>query len=76
MFSNFLDIYLEVKLEKEMATQSSSLAWRIPGTEEPGGLQSVEWQRVTEHLSSRQSLGSNELSLMAGDKLVLSPSPR
>ena len=58
-----------------MATQSSSLAWRIPGTEEPGGLQLMEWQRVTEHLSSRQSLGSNELSLMAGDKLVLSPSP-
>ena len=27
-------------LEKEMATHSSILAWRIPGTEEPGGLQS------------------------------------
>ena len=28
-------------LEKEMATHSSVLAWRIPGTEEPGGLPSV-----------------------------------
>ena len=28
-------------LEKEMATHSSVLAWRIPGTEEPGGLQSM-----------------------------------
>ena len=27
--------------EKEMATHSSILAWRIPGTEEPGGLQSM-----------------------------------
>ena len=29
-------------LEKEMATSSSILAWRIPWTEEPGGLQSIE----------------------------------
>ena len=28
-------------LEKEMATHSSVLAWRIPGTEEPGGLWSM-----------------------------------
>ena len=28
-------------LEKEMATHSSTLAWRVPGTEEPGGLQSM-----------------------------------
>ena len=32
--------------EKGMATHSSILAWRIPWTEEPGGLQSVESQRV------------------------------
>ena len=30
-----------VLLEKEMATHSSILAWRIPGTEEPGGLLAV-----------------------------------
>ena len=33
-------------LEKGMATHSSILAWRIPWTEEPGGLQSMESQRV------------------------------
>ena len=32
--------------EKEIATHSSVLAWRIPWTEEPGGLQSMELQRV------------------------------
>ena len=33
-------------LEKEMATHSSILAWRIPWTEEPGGLQTMGSQRV------------------------------
>ena len=33
-------------LEKEMATHSSVLAWRIPGTGEPGGLPPMESQRV------------------------------
>ena len=33
-------------LEKEMATHSSILAWKIPWMEEPGGLQSLESQRV------------------------------
>ena len=33
-------------LEKEMATHSSTLAWKIPWTEEPGRLQSMESQRV------------------------------
>ena len=33
-------------LEKEMATHSSVLAWRIPGTGEPGGLQSMGSLRV------------------------------
>ena len=36
----------EDPLEKGMATHSSTLAWRIPWTEEPGGLQSMGWQRV------------------------------
>ena len=36
----------EYLLEKEMATQSSILAWKIPWTEEPGGLQSMGLQRV------------------------------
>ena len=33
-------------LEKEMATHSSVLVWKIPWTEEPGGLQSMESQRT------------------------------
>ena len=33
-------------LEKEMATHSSTLAWKIPRTEETGGLQSMGSQRV------------------------------
>ena len=33
-------------LEKEMATHSSVLAWRIPWTGEPGGLLSMGWRRV------------------------------
>ena len=36
---------LEEPLEKEMATHSSILAWKIPWMEEPGGLQSVGSQR-------------------------------
>ena len=37
---------LEDLLEKEMATYSSILAWEIPWTEEPGGLQFMGLQRV------------------------------
>ena len=33
-------------LKKEMATKSSIIAWEIPRTEEPGGLQSMGWQRI------------------------------
>ena len=36
----------EDPLEEEMATHSSILAWKIPWTEEPGRLQSMESQRV------------------------------
>ena len=48
----------EDPLEKEMATHSRILAWRIPWTEEPGGLQSMGLQRVghnleTEHKARR-----------------------
>ena len=37
---------LEDALEKEMATHSRILAWKIPWTEEPGGLHSMGPQRV------------------------------
>ena len=36
----------EYPLEEGMTTHSSVLAWRIPSTEEPGGLQSMGWHRV------------------------------
>ena len=36
----------EDTLERGMATHSSILAWRIPRTKEPGGLQFMGWQRV------------------------------
>ena len=39
------DISKHIRLEKEMATHSSILAWEIPWTEEPGGLQSVGLQK-------------------------------
>ena len=41
-----LSLGQEDPLEEGMATQSSILAWRIPMTEEPGGLQSMGSQRV------------------------------
>ena len=43
----------EDPLEKEMATHSSILAWRIPCTEEPGRLQSMGLQRVGHDLATK-----------------------
>ena len=44
----------EDPLEEDKATLSSILAWRIPWTEERGGLQSIELQRVGKRLSTAQ----------------------
>ena len=46
-----LSLGQEDPLEKEKASHSSILAWEIPWTEEPDGLQSLGWQEsdVTEH---------------------------
>ena len=48
----------EDPLEKEMATCSSILAWRIPWTEEAGGLQSMEsqtrWTRLSDQTIQQQ----------------------
>ena len=41
-------------LEKEMEAQSYILAWEIPWTEEPGGLQSMGSQRVRHDLETKQ----------------------
>ena len=51
----------EDPLEEEMATRSSILAWRIPWTEEPGGLQSMGPRRekdMTEHACTAAQEGS------------------
>ena len=44
--SDFTSTFHFHALEKEMTTHSSVLAWRIPGTEEPGGLPSMGLHRV------------------------------
>ena len=44
--SNFTFTFHFHALEKEMATHSSVLSWRIPGTEEPGALESMGSHRV------------------------------
>ena len=48
----------EDPLEKRMTTHSSILAWRIPWTEEPGGLQSVGSHRVDTTAAAAKSLQS------------------
>ena len=47
----------EDPLEKEMATTASILAWRIAQTEEPGGPQSMGFQRVRHDLATKSSSG-------------------
>ena len=49
--SNFTFTFHFHVLEKEMATHSSVFAWKIPGTAEPGGLQSMASHRVGHDLS-------------------------
>ena len=52
------DLGGEDPLEKKMATHSSILAWRIPWTEEPGGLQFTGSQRVRHDWATSLSLTS------------------
>ena len=59
-------------LEKEMATHSSTLAWKIPRTEEPGGLQTMGSQRVGHDWVTSLSLFS--LSLLLKDTEIQSKS--
>ena len=53
----------EDPLEKEIATHSSILAWEIPWTEEPGGLQSMGSQRV-EHDSAPTMKGTSQCKIL------------
>ena len=54
--SDFTFTFLFHVLEKEMATHSSVLAWRIPGTGEPGGLPSLGSHRVGHDICMAKSL--------------------
>ena len=54
----------EDPLEMEIAIYSSILAWEIPWTEEPGGLQSMESQRVGRNLVTKQQ-HSNRYDVLA-----------
>ena len=49
-------------MEKEMATYSSILAWKIPWTEGPGGLQFTGWQRVRDNLVTNNKKNKNSTS--------------
>ena len=51
----------EDPLEKGMATHSRILAWRIPWTEEPGGLQPMNSQRVGHNLTTNTSITTKEV---------------
>ena len=54
----------EDPLEKEMATHSSILAWRIPWMEEPGGIQSTESQSVRHDWATSLHMKSRKMVLM------------
>ena len=54
-------------LEKEMATHSSILAWKIPWTEKPGRLQSLESQRVGHDWATSLSLSFQQIELLKLD---------
>ena len=61
----------EDPLEKEMVTHPSILAWRIPLTEESGGLQPMGSQRVRHNLVTKQQ--QQTLELMENIKVCVSP---
>ena len=61
--SNFTFVFHFHALEKAMATHSSVLAWRIPGTGEPGGLPSVGSHRVRHDWSDLAAAAATDLLL-------------
>ena len=61
--SNFTFTFHFNALEKEMATHSSVLAWRIPGMGEPGGLPSIGSHRVGHNWSNLAAAGSSEIDI-------------
>ena len=75
--SDFIFSFHLHALEKEMATHSSILAWRIPGMGEPGGLLSMVLRRVRHNWSDlAAAAAANQPPAIAGvQKLALSASP-
>ena len=64
----------EDSLEKGMATHSSILAWEIPWTEEPGGLQSMGLQRIVLDLVAKQQQGLRMVRVGANStRFLISP---
>jgi len=61
-----LSLGQEDPLEGNMTTHSSTLAWEIPWTEEPGGLQSIGSQRVRHDQATSLSLFSRTLGQKLG----------
>ena len=66
--SNFTFPFHSHALEKEMATHSSVLAWRIPGTAEPGGLPSMGSHRVGHDWSNLAAAAAVNFALLFGDE--------
>ena len=63
-YRQFWSLGQEDPLEKGMATQSNILAWRIPGTEEPSGPESIGSQRVGHDWSNSAHMESRKTALM------------
>ena len=64
---------LEDPLEKGMATHSSILAWKIPWTEEPGGLQSIGLQRAGHEQSDLARVHTRKLRAILESLPFFSP---
>ena len=66
----------EDPLEEEMATHSSTLAWKIPWTEEPGGLRSMgSWGHKGSDTTERLSVHARGLQKSAALPLIPATSP-
>ena len=61
-----LIVGLENPLEQETATHSSILAWEILGTDEPGELEFMGWQRVGHDLETKQQKQNHDDAFQKG----------
>ena len=64
-------VHEQILMEKEMATHSSVLAWRIPGTEEPGGLPSLGSHRVGHDWSDLAAAAEQILRVQTQEAVTL-----